>query len=155
MGQKGTPGASLRMWAKFFPNASIQGVDIDSKILFSEERITTGLVDQLNRSSIQNFLKTQGKTYDLIIDDGLHSKDSIINTIEESIPFLAPEGYLIVEDVDNNLIIELLKCAAGIPDVTGFFVLFRETTGRTRTGYLYVLQHKPSLIETQLGSEHR
>ena len=34
MGIKGKPGASLRVWKDYFPNANIIGVDIDENILF-------------------------------------------------------------------------------------------------------------------------
>ena len=41
-----TPGASLRAWRDFFPNATILGADLDREVLFEEERITTGYMDQ-------------------------------------------------------------------------------------------------------------
>ncbi len=55
MGINGKPGASLRVWRDYFPNAQIYGADIDTEILFSEERIQTYYIDQLNPVSIQNF----------------------------------------------------------------------------------------------------
>jgi hypothetical protein len=38
MGQGARPGASLRVWRDYFPSALIYGADIDSEILFSEDR---------------------------------------------------------------------------------------------------------------------
>ena len=31
MGKQGKPGASLRTWREFFPNAQVIGIDIDKK----------------------------------------------------------------------------------------------------------------------------
>ena len=47
MGKFGKPGASLRAFRDFCPNAIIYGADIDQSILFKEERIKT-LVEQIN-----------------------------------------------------------------------------------------------------------
>lgn len=76
MGINGKPGASLRMWRDFFPNAKIIGVDIDKKVLFEEERIETYYCDQLKAISIENFSKKANlleNSVDIIIDDGLHN----------------------------------------------------------------------------------
>ena len=48
MGKNGKPGASLKAFKEFLPNASIIGADVDSKILLEEERIKTFFVDQTN-----------------------------------------------------------------------------------------------------------
>ena len=37
MGKKGHPGASLRAFRDFCPNAEIYGADFDSRILFQEK----------------------------------------------------------------------------------------------------------------------
>jgi hypothetical protein len=52
MTTSGKSGASLRMWKDYFPNAQIFGADIDSKVMFSEERIFTYTMDQTNPKSI-------------------------------------------------------------------------------------------------------
>lgn len=38
MTASGKPGASLRVWRDFFPNAMIWGADLDRNILFTEDR---------------------------------------------------------------------------------------------------------------------
>ena len=55
MGTSGQPGASLRVWRDFFPNAMIFGGDIDSDVLFEEHRIKTFYIDQLNPETIKSF----------------------------------------------------------------------------------------------------
>jgi hypothetical protein len=56
MGSGGKPGASLRAFRDYCPNANIYGADIDSRILFSEERIRTFYLDQTRLDSFQNLL---------------------------------------------------------------------------------------------------
>ena len=53
MTANGKPGASLRVWRDFFPNAKIYGGDIDKETLFIEDRISTYYVDQFENSTIK------------------------------------------------------------------------------------------------------
>ena len=102
MGKNGKPGASLRMWRDFFPNARIIGVDIDKKILFNEERIETFYCDQLNKKSIENFSKESNlikNSADIILDDGLHTFKAGVSFFENMIKFLNEDGTYIIEDV--------------------------------------------------------
>jgi hypothetical protein len=106
MGAHGRPGASLYGWKEFFPNAQIYGADIDTDILFKDERIQTFFCDATNPSIIQNMWRDprlEG-TFDIIIDDGLH--EATVNTcfLLNSLNKLAENGYYIIEDVyvDNR-----------------------------------------------------
>ncbi len=100
MGLKGRPGASLRVWRDYFPNAEVYGADIDDKILFEEDRIRTYHVDQTSSSSIEAMWQAIGRDgFDLMIDDGLHEVDGGIPLFERSIDRLAPGGVYIIEDV--------------------------------------------------------
>lgn len=103
MGAKGQPGASLRAFRDFLPNGRIYGADIDSKILFQEERIKTFFVDQTNLNSF-NEISTilVNEKFDLIIDDGLHSPNANIATLIFALSNLKPKGWFVVEDISNN-----------------------------------------------------
>jgi len=106
MGRTGTPGASLRAWRDYFPNAEIYGADIDREILFEEERIRTFYVDQLSESAISKmWSKMPNLNFDLIIDDGLHTFEAGINFYENSIAKLKDSGVYVIEDVTpQNLV---------------------------------------------------
>jgi hypothetical protein len=90
------------MWREYFPNAQIFGADIDSKALFQDSRITTSQMDQTNQSSIQEYwMKLGGTSFDLMIDDGLHSFLAGITLFENSIHKLNQYGLYFIEDVNS------------------------------------------------------
>ena len=104
MGVDGKPGASLRIWRDYFPSADIVGCDIDSDILFEEERIRTFYCDQTSSESINNFLKNSEiikDSVDIIIDDGLHEYHAGICFFENMIECLRSDGMYIIEDVNH------------------------------------------------------
>jgi hypothetical protein len=110
MGVNGAPGASLRVWRDYFPNARVYGADIDERTLFQEDRIQTFIVDQCDPSSIEDMWKLSGlKDLDLFIDDGLHTLSAGINLFEGSFDRLAATGIYIIEDVHLDYEEELLR----------------------------------------------
>ena len=100
MTASGRPGASLRTWRDYFPEAQIYGADIDNKILFDEERIKTFHCDQTSESSIKNLWSSIGDVqFDLMIDDGLHTFEAGRTLLLNSIHKLKRGGIYIIEDV--------------------------------------------------------
>jgi len=102
MGISGKPGASLRVWRDFFPNAMIYGADIDRDVLFEEDRIKTFYIDQLNPSAIGSFWQTVDTIdFDFIVDDGLHTFEAGSTLFLHSIDRLGPNGIYVIEDVNG------------------------------------------------------
>jgi hypothetical protein len=103
MGLSGRPGASLYGWSEFFPNAQIFGADIDTNILFNNNRINTFFCDQLNPEIIKNMWNEPKlhDNFDIIIDDGLHTFNANVCFFDNSIHKLKSNGYYIVEDILN------------------------------------------------------
>jgi len=100
MGADGKPGASLRVWRDYFPNADIFGADIDKEILFTENRIQTDFIDQTNPNDIKAFFaKFNKNTFDIMIDDGLHTFEAATTLLENSIEYLKDNGLYIIEDL--------------------------------------------------------
>jgi hypothetical protein len=105
MGEAGKPGASLRVWRDYFPNARVIGVDIDQDILFSEDRIETYFCDQTSPESIDNFKHEASLAHgsvDVIIDDGLHEFFAGKAFLEGTFHLLAEDGIYIIEDVTES-----------------------------------------------------
>lgn len=106
MGVHGRPGASLRGWAAYFPQAQIYGADIDRGVLFEEDRIKTYYCDQTQPDVIRNMWKQRElwEPFDILIDDGLHEFDANVCFFENSIHKLAKGGHYIIEDILTPLL---------------------------------------------------
>lgn len=103
MGDGGKPGASLRGFRDFLPRAKIFGADVDTRILFQEERIRTRHVDQLDFPSLLS-LQTWLPPVDLFIDDGLHSFPANLNSLAVGIKVTKPGGWVVIEDITGHTI---------------------------------------------------
>lgn len=102
MGVDGRPGASLRVWRDYFPNAHVIGADIDASVLFEEDRIQTYLVDQCIEESVSKMWSDIDLTgFELMIDDGLHNFEAGKSLFSGSIDRLAEGGVYIIEDVSQ------------------------------------------------------
>jgi hypothetical protein len=100
MGAHGTPGASLRGWRDFFPNAQVYGADIDRRVLFTEERIETFFVDQCDPTTFDALWSNiPDVAFDFFLDDGLHTFDAASLTMTHAIGKVKSGGYYIIEDV--------------------------------------------------------
>ena len=105
MGLRGTPSASLRGWRAYFPNAIIYGADIDREILINEDRIFTFYVDQRDKTSIEemwNIEPLKSITFDLMVDDGLHSIEANLTFLRNSFRKLNLGGVYYIEDIRNS-----------------------------------------------------
>ena len=63
-------GNSLRMWADYFPQAEIFGVDINPDYLVNEGRIKSFQGDQSTQEGLLAVAAEIGGVFDLIIEDG-------------------------------------------------------------------------------------
>jgi hypothetical protein len=126
MGQAGKPGASLRVWRDYFPNAHIHGADIDRGILFREERISTFHVDQTSPDSIRLLWNSLSRIeFDLMIDDGLHTYEAGICMFEHSFSMLREAGIYIIEDVQVGALINFRNYFASRHHKVEFVNLYR------------------------------
>jgi len=99
MGIDGKPGASLRAFRDFLPQGKIFGADIDSSILFRDERIETYFVDQTQPETFLDLQKRIGGELDIVIDDGLHAPDANLATMIFALRSLKSGGLFVVEDI--------------------------------------------------------
>ena len=98
-------GGSLELWHDYFINANIYGIDPNYYIdrLNKFERITQLKDDAYDEEFIQkNFVKNN-ISFDIIIDDGPHNKDSQVNAMKLYFPLLSKNGLIIIEDVQDYL----------------------------------------------------
>lgn len=105
--RKYQPGASLRGWRDYFPNAQIYGCDIDKNVLFTDDRIETFYVDQTSHDSLWHQICNNNHVYDIIVDDGVHHFPTNFNVLKTIYGKVAPGGYYIIEDLrdyDSNVV---------------------------------------------------
>lgn len=96
-------GQSTKMWADYFPNATIYGADIDKTSVVCESyssRIKFHLLDQRIEAQLKNM--EQFGPYDLIIDDGNHFWMEQILTFKTLFPYVKSGGIYIVEDTTTS-----------------------------------------------------
>lgn len=99
MGSGGKPGASLRAFREFLPDAKIFGADVDRRILFEEHNIKTFFVDQTKPESFDALARAIDRKLDVIIDDGLHSPNANIASLTFACKNLSKGGWFVVEDI--------------------------------------------------------
>jgi hypothetical protein len=104
MGKEASVGASLRAFRNFCPNAQIIGLDVDRRVLFNEERITTYYVDQVQATTFDALLPRLPQSFDLIIDDGLHSPDANLNSLKFGLGLVKQGGFVVIEDISKEAI---------------------------------------------------
>ena len=97
-------GASLRMWAEYFPSAIISGIDLEE---FNQnhrgvldERVFTYVADQSKRMELLNIIGKGQSFFDIIIDDGSHDQEHQIISLTTLYPFLKIGGIYVIEDCE-------------------------------------------------------
>jgi len=104
-----TTGGCLRSFREYCPLSKFYGADVDRESLFTEDRIETFFVDQLDEKSLKDLF--EGRMFDVIIDDGLHHIGSNMNTLLEALDHVNIGGYIIIEDIviaDNWHVIDFV-----------------------------------------------
>ncbi len=94
-------GSSAQMWADYFPNARIVGVDVNPECRqYESDRITIRIGDQGNREFLGSLVADVDPL--VVIDDGSHQWRHQIVTFEELFPAVAPGGVYICEDIHTS-----------------------------------------------------
>jgi hypothetical protein len=102
MGPHGNVGASLRAFREFCKNAHIYGADVDKRVLFEEDRITTFFLDQTDLLTFKALPNSLPDDIDLFIDDGLHSPHANILSLQFGLERIRVGGWVVIEDIANS-----------------------------------------------------
>jgi hypothetical protein len=95
-------GASLRGWTEYLGWCYAAGLDIRLDRIdpnFAAEYCWQ--IDQRDQKAVAGWFRGWGDDFrfQIIIDDGLHKPEGTIPFFTEAFPYLAKDGYYIVEDV--------------------------------------------------------
>jgi SAM-dependent methyltransferase len=96
-------GASLVLWEKYFPKATVYGIDILDKSALESKRIKTFVADQADRSQLAAFIDKFGGDFDFILDDGGHTMPQQQISFGFLFQYVRPGGYYIIEDLHTSL----------------------------------------------------
>lgn len=101
-------GSSLRMWAEYFPNARVCGLDITRQYelpgMLDHPNIHTMLLDQGDRDALFDYAIAEEVCvnpdgFDIIIDDGSHDQTHQQVSLGVLFGFLRKGGLYVVEDI--------------------------------------------------------
>lgn len=93
-------GQSLAMWRDYFPQGQITGIDIQTKALDLGDRVSVLRGSQIDAEFLAGVVATRGP-FDIIIDDGSHRNEHVIESYGILFPTLAPGGIYVAEDVQT------------------------------------------------------
>ncbi len=115
-------GGSIKLWNDYFINANVVGIDIYDKesllmycnlygyhsILNNNKNKLYLQTDAYNLSTVE-FISSNYEKFDMILDDGSHKLEHMIFFIKNYSTLLTDTGILIVEDIQDEKWIEILK----------------------------------------------
>lgn len=106
-------GNSHRMWSKYFPQATIYGIDVVNYCngMMGEDRIHALFADAYRLDTLHIF---RDLTFDVMIDDGPHTLESQQFFLSHYSKLLSVNGIMIIEDIPYADWIPLL--AESVPD---------------------------------------
>ena len=92
-------GASLRMWADYWPEANIYACDIHESTLVNEGRIKSWYADQSKEMDLERLVANCGGQLNIIIDDGSHEFEHQRITARTLLPWMMSNGgIMVIED---------------------------------------------------------
>jgi hypothetical protein len=100
-------GGSIKLWHDYFQNSYIYGLDINDISSVNDEIINKERIklytstNAYDTSFVENeFLKKNIK-FDILIDDGPHTLESMCFFVNHYLPLLKDDGVFIIEDVPD------------------------------------------------------
>ena len=109
-------GGSIKLWSDFFPNATVYGLDVIDIIKSDiKNRTNVKLYTWADAYNPDFFNATfSGMKFDMLLDDGLHTLESMKQFITLYSQVMTDDGILVIEDIqDWNWIAELINT---VPD---------------------------------------
>lgn len=110
-------GGSIKLWSEFFINANIYGIDIMDinancdDIINKENIILYEKSDAYDYNIFNEKILFKNIKFDVMIDDGPHTLETMIQFIKLYSQLMTDDGILIVEDVQSIEWINELKNA--------------------------------------------
>jgi cephalosporin hydroxylase len=100
-------GGSIKLWHDYFPNATVFGLDcmhinnVWDEVKNNDRIQLYTSVDAYNPTFIQNEFLLPSRKFDMVLDDGPHSIESMKTFVNTYSRLLTNDGILILEDVQD------------------------------------------------------
>lgn len=99
-------GGSVKLWSDYFPNCTVHGADIEAPSVVKEyDRVVFHIQDAYSIDFVNKF----DVKFDIIIDDGPHTLESMIFAVKNFMDLLTDDGMLIIEDLSEIGWCDILK----------------------------------------------
>jgi hypothetical protein len=101
-------GGSMTLWKEYFTNAKIYGIDINihgPTKDFADKHDINYIIGDAYDDSIVNIIPN----IDIFIDDGPHTLESQLISIEKYLPKMNSNGIFIIEDIQSYDYLNILK----------------------------------------------
>jgi cephalosporin hydroxylase len=111
-------GGSIQLWHDYFDKATVYGIDVDEVTGFPaipNPRLIMMKANAYSEQTIATLLqKSCGQKFDVLIDDGPHTLESMKDFVRLYLPLLSDRGVLIIEDLQDISWYDILKSC--VPD---------------------------------------
>jgi len=104
-------GASINIWLNYFQNAHIVGIDPNPLVTYDFSNNSRISIFKQNAYDMTLVTSLGLETFDIVIDDGPHTRASMIDFATMYSKLLKPGGILVIEDIQSSDWIPLIiKC---------------------------------------------
>lgn len=146
-------GDSLRMWKTYFPFATIYGIDIYDKKALEEKRIKIFQGSQIDPKFLDD-VYSSAKSFDIIIDDGSHINEHVIETFKILFPKLNDGGIYAIEDTQTSYWEEFGGTSKDLKSEKTTMNFFKQLTDCLNHKELKIANYKPGYFDRKIISIH-
>lgn len=146
-------GDSLRMWKTYFPFATIYGIDIYDKKALEEKRIKIFQGSQIDSKFLDD-VYSSAKSFDIIIDDGSHINEHVIETFKILFPKLNDGGIYVIEDTQTAYWEEFGGTSKDLKSEKTTMNFFKQLTDCLNHKEFIIAHYKPGYFDKKIISIH-
>lgn len=146
-------GNSLRMWKKYFPFGKINSFDIYDKRQLQERRIKIFQGSQVDQEFLDSITKEIGGL-DIIIDDGSHINEHVIETFKILFPKLKDGGVYVIEDTQTSYWEDYGGNSLDLNDSKTMLNYFKSLTDCLNNQEFIIKNYEPTYFDKKIISMH-
>jgi hypothetical protein len=146
-------GKSLRMWKKYFPSGNIYSIDIYDKSALQEERIKIFQGSQVDKEFL-NRVCDEIQGIDIIIDDGSHINEHVIESFKILFPKLNDGGIYVIEDTNTSYWPDYGGDSNNLENPLTSMNFFKKLTDSLNHKEFLIQDYQPSYFDENIVSMH-